>query len=228
MNFSDDRRTNRFQPTKTPKRVDSGKSKAAANGTKSGSKKKSDSTATPASGKASKRKTGQAEEEDTPAQSKKSKKDKSESPSTDKPAPRPLSLAEEKERRSKEVLYCRHRLQKSLLTTNKTPVTEVSSLNSNKKTNKLTFKKDISQIHKYFQTLENYPNLEVSIIQSTKVNKVLKAIIKLQSIPHDSEYNFKSRALKLLDVWNQILLKDPPEKAEFADLPLCHPSSIWK
>lgn len=57
--------------------------------------------------------------------------------------------------------------------------------------------------------MEGYPNLEVSIIKSTKINKVLKAIIKLQSIPSDEEYNFKKRALVLLDGWNQTLANDP-------------------
>ncbi len=56
--------------------------------------------------------------------------------------------------------------------------------------------------------LENYGDLEVSIIRSTKINKVLKALIKLNTIPKDEEFNFKSRSLDLLGRWNKALGAD--------------------
>lgn len=67
----------------------------------------------------------------------------------------------------------------------------------------------MSQANQYFDKLEGWGDLEVSIIKQTKINKVLKAIIKLSSIPSDAEYNFKDRALALLDSWNQSLANDP-------------------
>lgn len=57
--------------------------------------------------------------------------------------------------------------------------------------------------------LETYADLEVSIIRVTKINKVLKAIIKLPSIPRDEEFNFKKRSHDLLATWNKILASDP-------------------
>jgi hypothetical protein len=56
--------------------------------------------------------------------------------------------------------------------------------------------------------LENYGDLEVSIIRSTKINKVLKALIKLNTIPKDEEFNFKGRSVDLLSRWNKALGAD--------------------
>jgi hypothetical protein len=61
-----------------------------------------------------------------------------------------------------------------------------------------------------FTKLEGYQELEVSIIRATKVNKVLKAIIKLNSIPKDEEYQFRRRALDLLGKWKHLLQSDLP------------------
>lgn len=57
--------------------------------------------------------------------------------------------------------------------------------------------------------LESFPDLEGSIIRATKIHKVLKAMIKLPSIPLDEEYKFKSRSIDLLAKWNDILSNDP-------------------
>ena len=57
--------------------------------------------------------------------------------------------------------------------------------------------------------LEAFPDLEGSIIRATKIHKVLKAMIKLPSIPLDEEYEFKSRSHDLLAKWNEILSNDP-------------------
>ena len=61
----------------------------------------------------------------------------------------------------------------------------------------------------YLTKLETYPDLEGSIIRNTKIHKVLKAMIRLQSIPMDAEYNFKKRSMELLGKWNSILQDDP-------------------
>jgi hypothetical protein len=60
----------------------------------------------------------------------------------------------------------------------------------------------------FITKLENYGDLEVSIIRSTKINKVLKALIKLNTIPKDEEFNFKSRSVDLLGKWNKALGAD--------------------
>lgn len=56
--------------------------------------------------------------------------------------------------------------------------------------------------------LEGYPDLEGSIIRATKIHKVLKAMIKLPSIPLDEEFKFKSRCVDLLAKWNETLSSD--------------------
>ena len=56
--------------------------------------------------------------------------------------------------------------------------------------------------------LEGYPDLEGSIIRATKIHKVLKAMIKLPSIPLDEDFKFKTRSVELLAKWNEILSND--------------------
>lgn len=60
----------------------------------------------------------------------------------------------------------------------------------------------------YVTKLEGFPDLEVSIIRATKINKVLKAILKLENIPKEDEFKFKSRSQVLLDKWNKLLAVD--------------------
>lgn len=57
----------------------------------------------------------------------------------------------------------------------------------------------------FVSKLEGYSELEVSIIRATKINKVLKAILKLSSIPKEEEFKFKPRSQTLLDKWNKLL-----------------------
>jgi len=57
----------------------------------------------------------------------------------------------------------------------------------------------------FISKLEGYADLEVSIIRATKINKVLKAILKLAEIPKESEFQFKDRSKSLLEKWNKIL-----------------------
>lgn len=61
----------------------------------------------------------------------------------------------------------------------------------------------------FLSELETFQDLEGSIIRATKIHKVLKAMIKLPSIPLDEEYEFKSRSVDLLAKWNEILSSDP-------------------
>ena len=60
----------------------------------------------------------------------------------------------------------------------------------------------------FLAELETYPDLESSIIRTTKIHKVLKAMLKLPSIPLDEQYQFKSRSVELLGKWNEILSND--------------------
>ncbi|KOS20320.1 hypothetical protein ESCO_006112 [Escovopsis weberi] len=60
----------------------------------------------------------------------------------------------------------------------------------------------------FITILENFNDLEVSIIRATKINKVLKAILKLETIPHEEEFGFKKRSQALLDKWNKLLASD--------------------
>lgn len=61
----------------------------------------------------------------------------------------------------------------------------------------------------FLSELEAYPDLEGSIIRATKIHKVLKAMIKLPSIPLDEEFDFRTRSHDLLAKWNEILSNDP-------------------
>jgi hypothetical protein len=91
----------------------------------------------------------------------------------------------------KEVLFLRHKLQKGLLTRNVEPKDEEMKLMSD-----------------YITKLEGFPDLEVSIIRATKINKVLKALLKLEHIPKEEEFKFKPRSQVLLDKWNKLLAVD--------------------
>ena len=57
--------------------------------------------------------------------------------------------------------------------------------------------------------LEQYTDLDAGIIKSTKINKVLKAILKLDSIPLEETYNFKDRSSHMLAAWAPALGLDP-------------------
>lgn len=57
----------------------------------------------------------------------------------------------------------------------------------------------------YLTALENFTELEASIIRETKINKVLKAILKMENIPREEDFTFKKRSQGLLDRWNKLL-----------------------
>lgn len=61
----------------------------------------------------------------------------------------------------------------------------------------------------FLSELETYPDLEGSIIRTTKIHKVLRQMLKLPSIPLDEEFHFKTRSLDLLAKWNETLSNDP-------------------
>jgi hypothetical protein len=69
----------------------------------------------------------------------------------------------------------------------------------------------------YLSKVEAHPDLEGSILRATKIHKVLKAMIRLDSIPKDDEYHFKKRSRELLDKWNKTLASDPSATVEKED-----------
>jgi len=67
----------------------------------------------------------------------------------------------------------------------------------------------MDSMNQQMKQLEQFPDLDGGIIKSTKINKVLKAILKLDDIPLESMYNFKDRSSHLLAVWAPALGLDP-------------------
>ncbi|KAJ5510908.1 hypothetical protein N7453_003011 [Penicillium expansum] len=78
---------------------------------------------------------------------------------------------------------------------------------------------EMASMASYFDKLEKHSDLEVSIIRSTKINKVLKMIVKLNSIPRDEEFNFRHRAMNILSSWKNILDADTPGPADKDEKP---------
>lgn len=111
-----------------------------------------------------------------------------------------LKSVEANATRQKEVLFLRHKLQRGLLTKGQGPKEEEMKIMSD-----------------YIGKLEAFPDLEVSIIRATKINKVLKAIMKLDSIPKEDEYNFKDRSSVLLKQWTKLLDVDEKPSGEAAN-----------
>ena len=89
------------------------------------------------------------------------------------------------------VLYIRHKLQRTFLS-NRSPT-----------------EKELGPADCYMKKLEKYTDLDASIFKSTKINKVLKAILKLDSIPSDETYDFKERSSRMLAAWAPTLSLDP-------------------
>lgn len=104
----------------------------------------------------------------------------------------PEMTAEDRfERKKKEVLFLRHKLQKGLLTKEQQPKEE-----------------EMKMMSDYLSKLEGFPDLEAEIIKLTKINKVLKAILKVDNIPKEEEFRFKPRSQVLLNEWNKTLAAD--------------------
>lgn len=89
-------------------------------------------------------------------------------------------------------MYLRHKLQRGLLTREQQPRED-----------------EMEAMSSFITILENFQDLDVSIIRSTKINKVFKAILKLDSIPREEDFKFKKRSQALLDKWNKLLASDP-------------------
>ena len=107
------------------------------------------------------------------------------------------------------MLYYRHKLQRGFLSRDIPPKEDEMKVYHPKQqwSSKIAnqYGKSMSD---FLAELETYPDLESSIIRVTKIHKVLKAMLKLPTIPLDGQYKFKDRAAELLGKWNEILASD--------------------
>lgn len=94
------------------------------------------------------------------------------------------------------VLFLRHKLQRGFLARDQEPK-----------------KEEMKAMSEHLAELETYADLEVGIIRTTKINKVLKGIIKLATIPREEEFSFKNRSIELLRKWKSLLESDLPSKS---------------
>ncbi|KAK4128400.1 hypothetical protein N657DRAFT_564217 [Parathielavia appendiculata] len=170
------------ESAETPQRSESVKKPKIKLTTSATPKATNGATSTPKSTKAAEAKSAKAKPK------KKEADEKKEAPASKEPE---LSAEERHLRKEKEVLFLRHKLQKGLLTRNVEPKDEEMKLMSD-----------------YITKLEGFPDLEVSIIRATKINKVLKALLKLEHIPKEEEFKFKPRSQALLDKWTKLLASD--------------------
>ncbi|KAF1832923.1 hypothetical protein BDW02DRAFT_580802 [Decorospora gaudefroyi] len=127
-----------------------------------------------------------------PKKEAKPKKKASEEVETATPEDPPMTEEERLQKREKQILYLRHRLQKGFLSRDQAPKDE-----------------DMINMADYLKQLEAYGDLEAEIIKKTKVHKVLRAIIKLEKIPMEEDFEFKRRSNDLLNKWNGALTTDP-------------------
>ncbi|KAJ4272230.1 hypothetical protein NW762_000941 [Fusarium torreyae] len=196
------------QAAATPKKPKKGKAKSAdddvdmedvdvatAEKPKSKKRKAEDDVSTPRPDSVKKTKiklntsTPKATNGTTKAKDESTTKPKVKAKKSEKKAETPKATPEERrQRKEKEVLYLRHKLQRGLLTRDVEPQ-----------------EKEMKQMSEYVTMLENLKDLEVSIIRTTKINKVLKAILKLNSIPREDEFHFKDRSNVLLEKWNKLM-----------------------
>lgn len=86
------------------------------------------------------------------------------------------------------MLYLRHKLQKGFLSRDQAPK-----------------EAEMADMDKYFRELVGLGNLEAAVIRNTKINKVFKAILKLDHIPKNEDYRFTDRSTALLAEWNKTL-----------------------
>lgn len=129
--------------------------------------------------------TESAVKEKKPPKAKKPKAEKKETPKPTKPVVPELSPAEALEKKQKTILFLRHKLQKGFLSRDQTPKAD-----------------EMPQMNENLSQLETYPDLETSIIKATKINKVLKGVLKLADIPREEDFSFKTRCTELLGKWN--------------------------
>ncbi|QDS72921.1 hypothetical protein FKW77_007990 [Venturia effusa] len=143
--------------------------------------------------------TDSAVKEKKAPKAKKPKAEKKETPKPAKPVEPEMTPQEKMDKKQKTILFLRHKLQKGFLSRDQTPKAE-----------------DMAQMHDNLGQLEQHPELETSIIKATKINKVLKGVLKLTDIPREDEFHFKSRCTALLNKWNAAMSADDAAPVESA------------
>jgi hypothetical protein len=71
----------------------------------------------------------------------------------------------------------------------------------------------MANMNTYFKQLEEAENLGAEVIKQTKIHKVLRAILKLSSIPREDEFHFKKRSNDLLQAWTGALAAESANEA---------------
>ncbi|EUC47668.1 hypothetical protein COCMIDRAFT_3460 [Bipolaris oryzae ATCC 44560] len=179
---------------------DTGDAAASVKKSKIAKRRKNDSDSDGESGKFAKtlktklKLTTKTPKEPSAAKTKKEPKSKKKASEEAEPAvPEEPAMTEEEwlQKREKQVLYLRHRLQKGFLSRDQAPKDE-----------------DMTSMSEYMKQLEAHADLEAEVIKKTKVHKVLRAIIKLESIPMEEEFAFKKRSTELLTKWNSVLASE--------------------
>ncbi|KAF2013214.1 hypothetical protein BU24DRAFT_464029 [Aaosphaeria arxii CBS 175.79] len=146
-----------------------------------------------------------------PKKETKAKKTKAKTGSEEAEAAKPQepqeTEAERYEKQQKTVLYLRHKLQKGFISRENPPSAD-----------------EMPQMSNYIKQLEDTDGIAASIIKKTKVHKVLKGIVKLDSIPREDEFEFKRRSTELLTRWAKVLSADT-EAAEPASVTPAAPAT---
>ncbi|RPB00828.1 hypothetical protein L873DRAFT_1678875 [Choiromyces venosus 120613-1] len=194
------------KPAKTPKKTAPAKTPRKAQAktpqTAKATKTPSNGTAkSKASGKSAKK--GQAKDDKkSPAPRKKATKsaDRVVDSDTDSAPKSSGKKGGNAEKRTKEILYLRHRMQRGFLSKGKVPSID-----------------DMPAMDKYFSVLEGHTDIDFDAIRTTKINKVLKAIVKLDNIPKEEEFRFRKRAIALLEIWEKILKDKAPDSSPPAE-----------
>lgn len=93
------------------------------------------------------------------------------------------------ERKTREILFIRHQIQRGYLT----PDEDLQDGGMTQLSNLLT-------------QLEAFPDLEAQVITATKINKVMRALVKKADLPKEQELSIRSRAYALLDEYELTLL----------------------
>lgn len=99
------------------------------------------------------------------------------------------------ERKTREVLFIRHKLQRGFLT----PDQEDSGGGGLPDGQR-------DELPDLLTQLEKLGDLEARVISATKINKVMRALVKKNDLPRDEELSIRSRAYALLDEYELTLL----------------------
>ncbi|RDW73545.1 hypothetical protein BP6252_07452 [Coleophoma cylindrospora] len=90
--------------------------------------------------------------------------------------------------REKEVLYIRHRIQKALLTRYKQPV-----------------EAELPEIARSISMLEGFGDVNAKIVRQTKIHKVCKAVMGLDSFPGDDTFQLRARSALLYERYSNLM-----------------------